>query len=197
MKFDNLINSILHEHQSESTYNEGLGSALGKAALGATLAFGQPQVSDATTNKPKTEVRDQQYSTEEKHNIIARTLWAEARNDGDEGMRAVASVIYNRGRGQLNAMVDAVKAPKQFSCWNKMTKSDWDNFKTKQKDGREWQIAKNIATEIVQGQFTPTGNWDHYYNPDKASPDWGKGDARPEEMIGSHRFMKLGSFVRK
>lgn len=189
MSFDDQYQAILLQ---ESPWRRALAGAL----VGGALAFNQPQAAPEP-HKQKTEITDQKFSQEEMHNIIARTLWAEARNDGDEGMRAVASVIYNRGRGKLSAMVDAVKAPKQFSCWNKMTKSDWDNFKTKQKDGREWQIAKNIATEIARGEFKPTGNWDHYYNPDKASPAWGKGDVRPEEMIGSHRFMKLGSFVTR
>ena len=36
------------------------------------------------------------YTAFQAANIIARTLYAEARNDGKTGMTAVASVIYNR-----------------------------------------------------------------------------------------------------
>lgn len=53
---------------------------------------------------------------------VARTLWGEARNQGQAGMEAVAHVIFNRqadrrwrGRGGLAAIC---LQPAQFSCWN-------------------------------------------------------------------------------
>ena len=54
--------------------------------------------------------------------ILARTIWGEARGDGRVGMEAVASVVLNRvadpgwwGRD----IVSVCQTPWQFSCWNK------------------------------------------------------------------------------
>lgn len=120
------------------------------------------------------------------HNILARTIWAEGLSEGEDGMRAIASVIYNRGGGKPAGMVKAVKAPRQFSCWNSM---DWRNFKVKEKSGAPWEVAKAIASELLSGSFSPTTNATHYYNPDKVTPGWSKG--QEGKTIGRHRFMSL------
>jgi spore germination cell wall hydrolase CwlJ-like protein len=51
---------------------------------------------------------------------IALTLWGEARNQGIQGLIAVACVLRNRlQRGTWGHTYVAVcLAPKQFSCWN-------------------------------------------------------------------------------
>lgn len=124
-------------------------------------------------------------------NIIARTLWAEARNEGTEGMKAVASVIYNRGKGTVPGMISAIKKPYQFSCWNGM---DWSNFTIKEKSGGLWNTAKSIATQMANGTFSPTHTYKYYYNPNKASPSWAydkNGELRPHEDIGNHRFVQI------
>lgn len=50
----------------------------------------------------------------------ARTIWGEARGEGDAGMRAVAHVLLNRLiDGRWGKALGAVcLAPYQFSCWN-------------------------------------------------------------------------------
>ena len=49
------------------------------------------------------------YSEFQAANIIARTLYAEARNDGKAGMEAVASVIYNRAVGKAADFANVCK----------------------------------------------------------------------------------------
>ena len=49
------------------------------------------------------------YSEFQAANIIARTLYAEARNDGKEGMEAVASVIYKRADGKASDFANVCK----------------------------------------------------------------------------------------
>ena len=49
------------------------------------------------------------YTAFQAANIIARTLYAEARNDGKTGMTAVASVIYNRADGKASDFVNVCK----------------------------------------------------------------------------------------
>ena len=49
------------------------------------------------------------YTEFQAANIIARTLYAEARNDGKTGMTAVASVIYNRADGKASDFANVCK----------------------------------------------------------------------------------------
>ena len=55
--------------------------------------------------------------------ILARTLQAEAGNQGLGGMIAAGSVIMNRvGSGGFGSNVrDVILAPGQFSAWNSVT----------------------------------------------------------------------------
>lgn len=59
--------------------------------------------------------------------ILARTIWGEARGEGAEGMRAVACVVMNRlaiarshseGYWWGNTVIQICQARLQFSCWN-------------------------------------------------------------------------------
>lgn len=52
--------------------------------------------------------------------ILARTLWGEARGEGFDGRVAVAWVIVNRVKaGRFGDTISEVcLRPKQFSCWN-------------------------------------------------------------------------------
>ena len=59
--------------------------------------------------------------------ILARTIWGEARGEGSIGMQAVAATILNRVRiaeekGSYwwgRSIVDICQKPQQFSAWNK------------------------------------------------------------------------------
>ena len=53
--------------------------------------------------------------------ILARTIWGEARGEGSQGMQAVANVIQNRVKqgGWWGAtFAEVCKKKSQFSCWN-------------------------------------------------------------------------------
>ena len=59
--------------------------------------------------------------------VLARTIWGEARGEGLEGMRAVANVILNRvkiaelknGFWWGSNIIQVCQKPYQFSCWNR------------------------------------------------------------------------------
>lgn len=60
--------------------------------------------------------------------VLARTLWGEARGQGHIGMEAVASVVLNRvkvaqGHGGKywwgGNIIQVCQKPYQFSCWNR------------------------------------------------------------------------------
>ena len=113
--------------------------------------------------------------------IIARTLYAEAADQSEDGKRAIASVILNRANKNVDRIKDVIKAPKQFSCWNNIT--------PKEGKGNAWDDCLKIAKEIVSGVFVSTTTADHYYNPNKCNPPWAKG--KKSTKIGDHNFLKL------
>lgn len=54
-------------------------------------------------------------------NIVARTLYMEARGEGDAGLKMVMTVIWNRAGGDKDFFADECLRPSQFSCWNKLS----------------------------------------------------------------------------
>jgi len=54
-------------------------------------------------------------------NAVARTIYAEAKGEGEKGQSAVASVIWNRAGGKADKLIGVISKPKQFSCWNGYT----------------------------------------------------------------------------
>ncbi len=138
--------------------------------------------------------KNQEQSQEEKLqiNIIARTLYAEGNSESEEGLKAIASVIYNRSNKTPSSMISVIKKPKQFSCWNQASEKDWTNMK--QQSGAMWDKSMGIAKSMVDGNFQPTGNWKHYFNPNKVKPDWAYKDKAKKQPykyvdIGNHRFL--------
>jgi len=141
-------------------------------------------------------------------NILARTLWGEARGESTEGIKAVASVIWNRGNGDVDKMINVVQKPWQFSMWNDF---NWENFEIKEYSGTKWEAIKQIARQMANGSFQPIKSWDHYYAPKgldvtnpnivkgpdgKLAPKWAFVDNdyskyQPFDEIGNHRFMAL------
>lgn len=122
--------------------------------------------------------------------LLAKTLQAEAGNQGLGGMLAVGSVIANRiGTGQ--SWRDIILAPGQFSAWNSVTGyaggeqgQDMDAIKPS-KD------AYAAADAILSGNYTDiTGGATHYYNPDISQPSWGASAGGEWKKIGAHVFGK-------
>lgn len=51
-------------------------------------------------------------------NAVAQVLYKEARGEGLEGLKMVASVIMNRTGNNPDYICDVLKEPKAFSCLN-------------------------------------------------------------------------------
>lgn len=132
-------------------------------------------------------------------NMIARTLWDEARGEGSEGRKAVLSVILNRCGNDTNKVVKVLKKPKAFSGWNAYsggwTDDTYDFFepsaiKTNTNSEKIWRECNELASKFLVGDFTSTiGNLNSYMNKstaDKKNVDsWGK---KCNLKIGKHHF---------
>lgn len=130
--------------------------------------------------------------------VLARTIWGEARGEGAAGMQAVAAVVLNRvavarahgGRFWWGGdIVSVCQKPFQFSCWNR---SD-PNFKAiSAVNGRDihFATAQRIARRAVIGRIDDATNGATYYHAREITPHWARG-ATPCATIGRHIFYKL------
>ena len=126
---------------------------------------------------------------------MALTMWGEARQEGEEGMRAVGHVIANRRRAGMHGaayVTDTVGRAFQFSCWNagdpnREQMLNIDRLAPDGADYRSWRLARRLAEEIMTGRSAdPTGGA-LYYHSAAVAPAWSAGLA-PVRRIGSHLF---------
>ncbi len=127
---------------------------------------------------------------------MALTMWGEARNGGEEAMRAVGHVIDNRRRARTHGRyaTETVSAAWQFSAWNKNDPNypammNIDKLRPDSEDHRMWLEAKRLAAEILSGSSAdPTGGA-LFYHTAAVSPRWSSGLA-PIRVIGGHLFFR-------
>lgn len=113
---------------------------------------------------------------------VAWTIYLEAWGEPPAGMMAVASVIYNRAKGNVCRFKDVVTQPFQFVGWNK-------NFNSAlPEDADAFSQALSISYLMHRGEFTPTGTWNHFYNY-KIRPRWA--DGYKKTRIGNHVFVTI------
>jgi N-acetylmuramoyl-L-alanine amidase len=98
--------------------------------------------------------------------IIAKTAWAEARGDGNEGMTAVINVIQNRLLSGIswwgNTFRSICLKPYQFSCWNSGD-PNLAKLLAVSDDDPQYQAALSIADRAMAGDLPDiTGGADSY-----------------------------------
>lgn len=130
--------------------------------------------------------------------VLARTLWGEARGEREAGMEAVAHVVFNRrdARRWWGASVEAVcQKPFQFSCWNEGTASRRSVLGVTRSDAgfvAALGIAQRLAalSEGERARADTTGGATHYHVAGLSPlPNWAVG--RPTcARIGRHVFYR-------
>ena len=127
--------------------------------------------------------------------VLARTIYGEARGELVRGKEAVACVIINRvrrardrgGRYWWGHDVESVcLKPWQFSCWNQ---NDPNRAKIQAVDetNRNFQSCLRIARRAIAGSIKdPTMGATHYHAR-SVSPPWARGK-QPSAKIGYHVF---------
>jgi spore germination cell wall hydrolase CwlJ-like protein len=127
---------------------------------------------------------------------MALTMWGEARNGGEEAMRAVGHVIDNRRRANTHGKyaTETVSAAWQFSAWNRNDPNypammNIDKLREGSEDHAMWLAAKRLAADILSGASSdPTGGA-LFYHTAAVSPRWSSGLA-PIRVIGGHLFFR-------
>lgn len=126
--------------------------------------------------------------------VVARTLWAEARGEGFEGMVAAGWTIRNRvfdGKSKSwwgEGWSGVCQKPWQFSCWNKNDPNYAYMVGTKKIPDREYALAEKAAIAVSVGTDDPTLGATHYYSTTmKSPPAWAKA-GKQTVKIGRHIF---------
>lgn len=128
--------------------------------------------------------------------ILARTLWGEARGEGIEGMEAVANVILNRvalarekgGYWWGDNVIEVCQQPYQFSCWNKDDPNREKLINLDEKDVY-FVTAKRIATRAVLGFLEDKTKGATHYHARSVMPYWARSLVKIA-AIGNHIFYK-------
>jgi len=118
--------------------------------------------------------------------VVAITILAEARGEGDKGMGAVAAVIAQRAIDRKQTWEKVCLAKWQFSCWNGKKISDLDHLL----DVPQAEMAIYLAKNMHRIDRSKIGNANHYYADYIKAPYWAKGE-KPTVKIGRHIFYKL------
>ena len=110
--------------------------------------------------------------------ILTYTLYAEARGEGRQGIVMVAGVISNRAALKHLSQAQVCLEPKQFSCWNGVTRAP-----VKPNDA-SWRLCREIAKQKHKSRYT------HYFAHNQCFPKWAK-RAKQAKVVGGHTFLTL------
>jgi len=119
--------------------------------------------------------------------IIAITILAEARGEGEAGMYAVAAVIAQRAFERKRTPSAVCLKKWQFSCWNGKRLKDLEHLLKVPQARYALALARNI--KLLSRDYVGFAN--HYHATwMKKKPYWAKGQ-KPVKVIGQHAFYKL------
>jgi spore germination cell wall hydrolase CwlJ-like protein len=129
--------------------------------------------------------------------VLARTLWGEARGEGPQGMEAVAGVILNRvkvaeskgGYWWGGDIISVCQKPYQFSCWNR-SDANYRQLQAITEKDIQYATCVRIARRAVAGALSDITHGATHYHTTSVNPDWAAGQT-PSATIGHHIFYKL------
>lgn len=129
--------------------------------------------------------------------VLARTLWGEARGEGMAGMNAVACVILNRvevarklgGYWWGSGVLQVCHKPYQFSCWNK-TDANYQKLISVTPEDMHFSTAQRVARRAMLGFLKDETKGATHYHARNILPDWAK-NQKPCAVVGRHVFYKL------
>ena len=126
--------------------------------------------------------------------ILARTIYGEARGEPYEGKWGVGRVIVNRWKSKKwfagDFIAETAQLPWQFSCWNR-------NDPNRQKildctyDDKMLRECMKAAMDAIKGapHIWFTDGITHYYADHIRPPNWAEGQT-PAGRLGNHLFFK-------
>ena len=98
--------------------------------------------------------------------ILARTIFGEAANQGEEGMTAVGNVILNRYRSNLpkyktkdfEGIKSVILKPYAFTVYNDKKDENYNRMMSATKENESYAKALDIAEKLLTGNENPFNN---------------------------------------
>lgn len=126
--------------------------------------------------------------------ILARTIYGEARGELVRGKEAVAAVVMNRVRRGRDrggywwgdSVVDVCTKPWQFSCWN-TNDPNREKVLAVSDRNRTFRSCLRIAGRALDGRLSDPTDGATHYHARAVSPPWSK-NRQPSAEIGGHVF---------
>lgn len=123
--------------------------------------------------------------------VMAKTLYGEARGEKSEGMEAVANVIVNRAKNPCWWGTDIKSVclkPQQFSCWNENDPNS--RILARDLSGDVvYGVCLNVAKRAIAGVLRDNTHGATHYHTKAVKPKWAEFQA-PCAVIGNHLFYK-------
>lgn len=146
---------------------------------------------------PPCDKTPEEFYRELEIDVLARTIWGEARGQGNAGLGAVANVVLNRvkiaqERGRYwwgNNIIQVCQKPYQFSCWNR-TDPNFKKLQAVDEKNLYFATCLRIARRAVIGVLDDNTEGATHYHAHYVSPYWAK-DEVPTTIIGDHIFYRL------
>lgn len=136
------------------------------------------------------------YYNELEVDVLARTLWGEARGEGTAGMQAVANVVQNRvkvaeSKGEDgfwwgNNIIQVCQKPYQFSCWNR-SDPNFQKLQALDESDLYFATAVRLARRALAGALDDITQGATHYHAAGIDPYWTRGE-KPVSVIGRHIF---------
>lgn len=130
--------------------------------------------------------------------ILAKTIYGEARGERREGMEAVACVVINRVKVALahggkywwgNDVSSVCLKKMQFSCWNENDPNSRVLERNLSGD-IVYLLCEQIARNAIKGILEDKTNGATHYHTWNIKPKWAENKV-PSATIGHHIFYKL------
>lgn len=130
----------------------------------------------------------------EETEILAKTLYGEARGEGLSGIEAVANVIMNRVRHAQKykgfwwgkTVKEVCLKPFQFSCWN-TNDPNCDLLKKDLSQDSVFDICRRVAVRAINGLLKDNTKGATHYHTLNVNPSWAS-KLTPCAQIGQHLF---------
>lgn len=156
--------------------------------LGVPFTYGLAHYPESAARTPYVMV-DAHAHNEADVELLARTMWGEARNQGDEGMEAVCRVILNRQgtKDKWKTIEAVITDPKQFSVWNK---HNVNNSKARKVfHNKQYKRALQIARICLYRSHEDITQGATHYHATYVNPSWSR-KLEKTVVIGDHIFYK-------
>jgi len=158
------------------------------ALIGGGVALALMKMKGETVNTSK-------YS--EQHLVLARTIYGEARGEGEQGMQAVANVVMNRVHTDLwndnkpdwwgEGVIEVCKKRWQFSAWNPGDPNLAKIQNLQPGANAVFDLALLIAVKAIMGTLPDLTGGATQYHTTSTTASWAS-SMTVSNVIGNHIF---------